>query len=208
MFTWMYKGDLCVCVCRTPSNLSFLHQQKSGYKCNPICCQQTWRNNLKKKFHVTVKYRDYFIDLWECHLKILTFDICSAASEVFKAFSQYLKARINFVNPPEHVVLPCHVICNSSWYLHSFTWKSEGSWSSAGLSVGILPRFLSSDELQETICVAVWWPFQESKPSSKSVSELVSMSSGTLEGTLKSAWNPACPSMPGRLILYQACPDK
>lgn len=108
-------------------------------------------------------------DLWGCHLKILTFDICHAASEVFKAFSQYLKARINLVKLHEHVVLPCHTIHDTSWYLHSLTWKSEGSWSSAGLSVGILSRLLRSDELQETICAAVWWPFQESKPSSRSV---------------------------------------
>lgn len=79
---------------------------------------------------------------------------------------------------------------------------------SARLSAGILPRLFSSDGLQETICVAVWWAFQESKTSSRLDSDLLSMGSDMLESTLQSTWDPTCLSMPGRLIPYQVCPDK
>jgi len=61
----------------------------------------------------------------------LTFDICDAASDVFKAFSQYLKASINLVKLPQYFVLPCLTICNRSWSLHSLTRKSQGYCSSA-----------------------------------------------------------------------------
>lgn len=47
-------------------------------------------------------------------MKILAFDISDAASEVFKGFSQYLKARINLTKLPEYVVLLCRIMHNRS----------------------------------------------------------------------------------------------
>lgn len=40
-------------------------------------------------------------------MKLLAFENCDAGSEVFKAFPQYLKARINLMKLSEYVALPC-----------------------------------------------------------------------------------------------------
>lgn len=133
MFRWMYKGDnLCVYVCVCAEILlicPFFTSRRAVTSAIQSAVSRLEEITLKKKKLMSKQNIETILfDLWGCHLKILTFDICHAASEAFKAFSQYLKARINLVKLHEHVVLPCHTIHDTSWYLHSLTWKSEGSW--------------------------------------------------------------------------------